>query len=290
MELSGDIENSNNETLGEVAIGNTGDSIATKKRDPQRMHHFFTYNNYKLEDLEMMESYFRQICIKFCFQEEIGEETGTPHIQGVISLKVRMRKSEFGLSKKIHWERVKNLTEAYLYCCKTSTRKVGTFPRVLNYNIPVELKLITPDRHYQKMIIHIIESVPDERTVFWFYDRLGNTGKTQFTKYLLTKYKIVYLSKGKYSDICHLMMNEDMNIKNAVIIDLPRNNGNKVSYDAIEAIKGGMICSTKYEGGFKIFNSPHVIIFSNELPETNKLSEDRWRVFDINRDYIATAI
>ena len=39
----------------------------------------------------------------YAFQEETGEQ-GTPHLQGIISLKKKMRDTEFNLPSKIHWE------------------------------------------------------------------------------------------------------------------------------------------------------------------------------------------
>ena len=71
-------------------------------------------------------------------------------------------------------------------------------------------------------------------------------------------------------------------LKSVIVIDVPRDNGNTVSYKAIEQIKNGMICNTKYETGMKLFNSPHIIIFANMPPEEHKLSADRWKIFEIS--------
>jgi hypothetical protein len=58
-------------------------------------------------------------------------------------------------------------------------------------------------------------------------------------------------------------------------------NQNKVSYSSIECIKNGMITNTKYETGFKVFNPPHVVVFSNFPPDEEKLSADRWNIKEI---------
>lgn len=63
-----------------------------------------------------------------------------------------------------------------------------------------------------------------------------------------------------------------------VIFDIPRNQGNNVSYSAIESIKNGLICNTKYETGTKVFNSPKIMVFSNMAPDLESLSEDRWKI------------
>ena len=99
---------------------------------------------------------------------------------------------------------------------------------------------------------------------------------------MLVKMQCVFIDEGKKADIMCCIMNHDMNIKNIVIFDVPRDNGNKVSYKSIESIKNGVIFSSKYESGYKIFNSPHVIVFANCEPEYSSLSSDRWVVKNID--------
>jgi len=65
-------------------------------------------------------------------------------------------------------------------------------------------------------------------------------------------------------------------VPKTLIFDLPRNNGNSISYDALESIKNGYIVNTKYETGSKIFRIPHIIVFANTRPDVEKLSADRW--------------
>ena len=73
-----------------------------------------------------------KICYMYVFQEEKGE-SGTPHLQGVISLHRRMRRTEFGLSKKIHFEKVKDLTQSYNYCSDIKKRHGDIFSK--NYKV-----------------------------------------------------------------------------------------------------------------------------------------------------------
>lgn len=72
---------------------------------------------------------------------------------------------------------------------------------------------------------------------------------------------------------------------NFFILDIPRANKNCISYKSIESIKTGLIYSPKYEGGQAVFNSPHIIIFSNYPPEIQNLSLDRWEIFEIQEDF-----
>jgi len=257
----------------EILGGNTINP--PKSRCTQCIHWCFTFNNYIIEDVETMETLFKHLAFKYCFQEETGKE-GTPHLQGVVSLKKKMRWTEFGLPKTIHWEKVKSLTQAYLYCCKEDTRTGKVYS--LNYKVPKPLKLIKPETFFdwEIDIINIIKDEPDERKVYWFWSELGNIGKSSFAKYLVAKHNAVFFEEGKKADIMKLIFDVDMDEKNLIVIDIPRDNGNNVSYKSIESIKNGMIYSSKYEGGYKLFNSPHLIIFCNSPPDTSRLSEDRW--------------
>ena len=125
----------------------------------------------------------------------------------------------------------------------------------------------------------------NNRVINWFYDTKGGAGKSVFAKYLCLYYNAIYLSRGNYKDLINLIYKSD-NV-NIVILDLPRNNGNRVSYDALEAIKNGIICNVKYETGMKVFDSPHIIVFSNERPDLTCLSKDRWNIKNITQDACA---
>jgi hypothetical protein len=254
-----------------------------KKQSTQLMNWFFTFNNYTLADIEILETFFKQLCFKYCFQQEIAPSTGTPHLQGIISLKKRARWSEFGLPKKISWFKPRNVTHCYLYC--SDIRKRDPEGKVFYMNFTPKtgnLKLINPTKWWQIEILNIITEEPDERKVYWYWSNKGGIGKSQFCKYLLVKNDCVFIDEGKKADIMHCVMSHNMDLKNIVIFDVPRDNGNKVSYKSIESIKNGMIFSSKYESGYKIFNSPHLFVFANVEPDYSCLSDDRWVVKNID--------
>ena len=69
-----------------------------------------------------------------------------------------------------------------------------------------------------------------------------------------------------------------------VVIDIPRSNDKQIiSYQLIEQLKSGRMCSTKYKGKITRFNIPHILIFANEEPDMRALSLDRWEIFWINK-------
>jgi len=254
--------------------GNT--SLPSPCRAPLRISHFFTWNNYGANWKFLLDAAFSKNCIKWAFQEET-EESGTPHIQGVVLCKKKIRATAFKLPNTIHWEPTKNFEDAVIYCTKDDSR---TGVRVME-GFPKAVAVISKLRPWQTEIVELIKTEPDDRTVHWYWSKEGNIGKSALTKLLVIKYKAIFCASGKYSDLCNLIFNNDMDASNIVIFDIPRNNGNKISYSALESIKNGLISNTKYETGFKAFNSPHVIVFSNHMPDENELSADRWHIVEL---------
>jgi len=84
--------------------------------------------------------------------------------------------------------------------------------------------------------------------------------------------------KNKKGDILNIAM---ANPSDMYVYDIERSLKSFVSYSSIEKIKNGFYMSGKYEGGIINANCPWVVIFANFPPKWNKLSEDRWEVFEI---------
>lgn len=260
--------------------GNT--KTSSGKQISQRINWGFTFNNYEQRHIDDLDAYFRQICTDFIFQEEIGLKCGTPHLQGAIRLKKGMRFTEFTPDKRINWIPQKSLNNIQ-YCCKEDSSKKpgGRVCYMGNYKPKDELKLITPNKWWQIEILNILNTEPDDRKVHWYWSKEGGVGKSQFAKYLVAKKNALFFEEGKKADIMKLIFDAPEERLQKIVIDVPRDNGNKVSYKSIESIKNGMIYSSKYEGGYKLFNAPHVIVFANEPPEMNRLSNDRWYIQEI---------
>lgn len=268
--------------------GNTNSPVPPNEKKKnvqgtQRINWFFTFNNYENEDIERLETRFRVICKRYIFQEEKGE-SGTPHLQGCIELKTRMRWSEFKLNPTIHWEPTKDKLASWKYCQKDETRSGGVY----EWPMKAKLKVIDSLKPFQQKIVDIVTSEPDDRTIHWIWDKEGNNGKTVLCKYLVHMYQSIICTGGRYEDIaCMLAMevknDRDLNEKFSFIMNIPRDVKN-VSYKGLESVKDGLITSSKYESSTLVFNSPHVIVFSNSEPDYEKLSSDRWKVYNIEND------
>lgn len=253
-------------------IGNTEQS--SPKQCNRLKTWFMTWNNYPLDGVRLIESTMRPLCESYVFQEEKGE-SGTPHLQGNFTLKKPMRYTEFKLPNTIHWEKTRNTDKANEYCSKDNTREGKT------YKYPEEIKTITSLYVWQVQAKCMLLEEPDDRRIYWFYDKQGKIGKSQFVKFMVLKHDAIFVNSGAEKDIHNIIFKSDMDTCKMILIDIPRAQGNTVNYTAIEAIKNGLICNTKYETGFKAFNSPHVAIFSNSLPDVYEVTLDRWKIYEI---------
>ncbi len=252
-------------------IGNT----KSKRRQSSQLYQwFFTLNNFSEIDVLHLKMRFNKMCKWWIFEEETGKE-GTPHLQGNISLKVKLRLTSITKwDKRIHWEPTRNVEAAIEYCQKET--KIYTNLDLEGFDEYDKIEW----RGWQKKVIEEI-SVPctDDRKINWIYDNKGNIGKSYLTKYLM-KVENALVVEGRKTDIFHQIAKrkEDGIAIPLVIIDVPRSSFNNISYSAIECIKNGFISSGKYEGGQYTFKSPHIYVFANTEPDRSKFSEDRWNI------------
>lgn len=140
-------------------------------------------------------------------------------------------------------------------------------------------------RPWQRTVIGLLTGIADDRTVHWVVDTKGACGKTFLTKYLMMKKLAFSVSAfGGMRDVGTIIANaiESGWDKRVFIADLPRDAETKAIYEPIEAIKNGLVTSTKYMGNTMCFASPHVIVFANFHPQKDRLSQDRWRIYAID--------
>lgn len=264
---------------GSNGVSNTNN---VKPRCSAALYWSFTLYDYDEEKIGSIGSMFSHKCEKWIFQEEKCPTTGRPHLQGSITLTSKGRPMElFKSMAGTHWEKSRSAA-ADKYCEKNET---CTGRRWKGGNWPKPIKTIATLRAWQAQLTQITEQEPDERTIYWIWDPNGGIGKSALLKYWMVHKpnKYIFCNGGKCADLINLIFNQNMDNCDTVVWDLPRNRGGHVSYDAIECIKNGMVANTKYETGMKVFNSPHIIVFANELPsDIDALSHDRWHIYTVN--------
>lgn len=251
-------------------------------RNGQYHYWCFTLNNYSNEQIEHLEQILRHECHWYIFQEETGEK-GTQHLQGQLYLKSRKRMTELKkLDRKISWRPTNSVTGSMAYCKKELTRTGEQY--VYGIDVPDKIHVEEP-YGWQLNVMEIIKKKPDNRSIHWFWEPIGNIGKTTLCKYLVEKHGATIVS-GKGSDMFYNIIKRPRNRK-LIIVDLPRRQLEYINYGAIEQIKNGLIFSGKYESCQLVFNCPHVIVFANAPPNREEMSADRWKVHDI-RELIQT--
>ncbi len=265
-------------------VGKDGNTKLKRVRPSQLYQWFFTLNNWKPKDILHLKMRFNKMCKWWVFEEETGEK-GTPHLQGNISLKVKLRLSSIKKwDKRIHWEPTRNVDASIEYCMKET--KIYTNIDLEGFNEYDEIKW----RGWQEKVVEDVAiKCTDNRKINWLYDSKGNAGKSYLTKYLM-RVENALVVEGKKTDIFHQIAKrqEDNIAVPLVIIDVPRASFNNISYSAIECIKNGFISSGKYEGGQYTFKSPHVYVFANSMPDKGKFSEDRWNIVDLGDEKTLT--
>lgn len=245
----------------------------------------FTLNNYQDDDISSISAKCATSgCIhRLVYQREVGEE-GTEHLQGYVEFINKKRPmSVFNFNSGFHWERRRGTAqEAIAYCTKADTRQGG---KPFTYNLLLEepLIIITALRPWQQEIVQVVEEDPHLRRIHWYWESVGNVGKTSLCRYLCHHHHALILS-GKGTDIFHgiVKYKETMSAyPRVIIIDIPRSSLEYVSYAAIEKVKDGLFFSGKYEGCMVLMNAPHIICFANSEPQVEKMSMDRWAIKEI---------
>lgn len=240
-----------------------------------------TINNYTDEDIIALNGE-KVLLEDWAWQEEIGEN-GTKHLQ--IGIKYNNARSFNTIKTKFpraHIEKCKCWAALKKYCCKEETRTGACIDSKLEPKIkdPLEGHELYD---WQQQVCNLIETEPDDRTVHWYYDKVGCKGKTSLAKHLcLEDENCLYLS-GKCADMKYGIfkrLEQGKKIR-TIIIDLVRSMETYVSYDGIESIKNGIFYNSKYESTMVLFDSPHMIVLANFLPDMDRLSLDRWDIHEI---------
>lgn len=219
-----------------------------------------------------------EIAKEFYFQLEKGEKSDYLHYQICFSLKTKeyMKTVKNHFANDIHLETVKDWFAAIKYCTKEDTRIQGYWSHEKS-----PIWTITTLNTWQKELHDILlkPCEPNDRKIYWYWENKGNVGKSAFTKYMAVHHQAIVLSNAATKDIAEVL--RDFKEIKMVIIDLPRTSENYLNYGAIEQIKNGMILASKYHSKQLLFNTPHVVIFSNFEPDKTAMSSDRWTIKEL---------
>jgi len=125
----------------------------------------------------------------------------------------------------------------------------------------------------------IIAAPPCTRSIHWFVDMVGETGKTINAKSLYFNHQAFYCTGGKASDIAHAYQYQPIVVFNLVASQDKETQA--YLYTVLEQFKDGIFSSGKYNSMIKTFKIPHVIVMSNEWPDESRMKKSRIVVHNI---------
>lgn len=137
-----------------------------------------------------------------------------------------------------------------------------------------------PREGWQQDLVSALEEDPDPRKIIFVVDPVGNTGKSWMCQYLFSRrpHLVQVLSIGKRDDLAHAIDPS----KSWFLFDIPRQSMEFLQYAVLEKLKDRLVFSPKYASTVKVLTTvPHVVVFCNEQPDRNAMSQDRYVIIDI---------
>ena len=147
---------------------------------------------------------------------------------------------------------------------------------------PPSREIGLPRYGWQRDLVDTIGRDPDDRTIEFIVDPVGNNGKSWMCKYLKNKYpdKTQILRIGKRDDLAHALDPR----RTIILFDIPRRGMEYLQYTVLEMLKDGEVFSPKYDSGSKTFSRCHVVVFSNEEPDQLSMTPDRYNITRISEN------
>lgn len=183
-----------------------------------------------------------------------------------------------GVSEKRRWDDAFNSALAGDFRAIPTdmlVRHYSSFKKIsVDLRAPAVVPTISVLRDWQNDLLAELLQPPDDRSVVWLCDYDGGSGKSAFAKYMRVHHGATILKNGPTRDIGFVMPDAPT----IVIFDYARSAEAAVNYEVFEDIKDGQILSSKYESRMKVFNTPHLVVLANFLPDKHKLSADRWSI------------
>lgn len=234
-------------------------------------------------DREIVENWLKDKCKKWCFQLEQGEKSGYRHYQGRFSLKVKDRLSTLinktkNVLKGIHLSITSDENkDNNFYVMKEDTRLDGPWTEEDVVEIPRQFRIEKLYPWQQYIYDHYDDW--DTRHINVVLDKGGNIGKSTFVGWMCTRKLSQKIPPAEdFKDIMRIIM--DTPKRRIYFIDMPRAFGERKKLGSfmagIEDLKNGWCYDDRYKYQECWFDSPNIWMFTNELPDSRYLSNDRW--------------
>lgn len=130
---------------------------------------------------------------------------------------------------------------------------------------------------WQTTLKERLDAPPDDRKIFVVVDEKGGCGKSWFVRKFMSEkpHKSQMLSIGKRDDLAYAIDES----KKYFFFLVPRGQLQYMQFSVIESLKDRLIFSPKYASVTKVIRHPvHIVVFTNEEPDKNLLTKDRWNI------------
>ena len=134
-------------------------------------------------------------------------------------------------------------------------------------------------------------NVPSERQVIWIVGCQGYEGKSWFQNYVEAYFGYQRVARIdlriKHANVCNVLKKRTLATVDIFLFNDSRSvSGEEINlYRILEDIKDGQATASKYNNDTLRFKIPNtVMVFSNGYPKIKKLSRDRWRIYNANKD------
>lgn len=236
-----------------------------------------------------VETVFKSIAKKWIFQEERGIEAKKRHFQGRLSLKVKVRAGTLANDLRSEFN-CKDLnvsiehSDSSFYCIKKDETYVdGPWADHPIY-LGKDVACMKSPLGWQQAILDWIEQEPNDRSIVWIYNAGGCIGKSKLVKYCCYNKLATRIPLGKAHQIKTSAIAKGA--QRCYLLDIPRVTGSEESQrdlmSAIEEIKNGFVEACMYgKNDIMFMEPPHVFVFSNDIPNIEMCSKDRWEVFEL---------
>lgn len=129
-------------------------------------------------------------------------------------------------------------------------------------------------RPWQQAVLDVVD---DPRKIVCVVDEKGGSGKTFLAMWHAVRYRAVILPLLRsYQDMMRCIYAQPAKM---YFIDIPRalsKKQQKEVYAAAESIKNGYAYDDRYQFKRRYFDPPKVVIYTNQMPDMEQLSIDRW--------------
>jgi len=265
-----------------------------EQNNPRCVWDLTIWKRHNEDEVEKLKRVMKEWCKKWCFQAEQSSEEARKgstegwHYQARISLKVKVRKSQ--VEKMFPDSRVSptstaNMANMFYVMKKDDSYRAGPW-KDDDIELPRDVKEMLCRQLYpwQSKIVDWCDTY-HMREILVVVDKKGGVGKSSICRllYATNPEKVglvppINNTKDLMQAVC------SMGIKSIYIFDMPRAMEKKYLapiYAAIEQVKGGWAYDTRYTYKSIMMDPPNVIVFTNDEPNKELLSGDRWEIMNL---------